>query len=371
MTNVRLIGGRRHSTAAAALRGALLGSSEGAVPLPGTAYTPASVSAASLGLVDPGKSFSFYNVGDNGGVEIPTPQLAVFTAMAQDLGVDLPAFLAHVGDVAYFGGSLSAWAQQVFAAMMKLKLLMLGWPGNHDDARGGDPPIPSLNAVLPLNEWMANMCSPAPAVPDADPQFEYGRHTMTQPYCDWTAAFEGITMVGAWSNVPSGGNLFDQQVEWLTSQLEDAPTDRPLFLELHHPPLSVDAYGGGSQRMFDALTSIFTDAKRVPDVCVFGHVHDYQRFTWEVAGGTTTVIVTGNGGYHNLHDIASDYEPGMTVEPGVVCDFADASQYGYVKFSVTPTSVAGEYIGVKPGKMSDGSDPTVTRNVDSFLHVVA
>ena len=38
-----------------------------------------------------------------------------------------------------------------------------------------------------------------------------------------------------------------------------------------------------------------------------GHVHDYQRIEQTIAqDGPTPFIVTGNGGYHNLHAVHSN-----------------------------------------------------------------
>ena len=39
-----------------------------------------------------------------------------------------------------------------------------------------------------------------------------------------------------------------------------------------------------------------------------GHVHDYQRIEQTIVGRVepTPFIVTGNGGYHNLHAVHSD-----------------------------------------------------------------
>lgn len=350
--------------AAQALRGSPI-STSAPVPLP-TPYAPKRVTAADLGLVDPGADLMVYVLGDSGGVAVPTPQMAVARIMAQLAATDKPAFGWHVGDWGYFGCDWAAWLHQVQEPYAALRVPLLGIPGNHDDARGGDPPIPDLATRPPLDVWMAAMCSAKPTPTPGDPDNEFGRPTETQPSHDWTLALDALTIIGVWSNVPSGGHLFPEQVAWLTSELQSAPTDRPLALSIHHPPLSIDTHHGGSQRIFDALSAAFTAAKRVPDVILCGHVHDDQRFSWSVAGGTTTVIVTGNGGYHNLHPIAADYSPGMTVEPGVVCQFADASRYGFVRLRTSGGKLRGEYVGVDLGVKPDGSDSTARPGLDVF-----
>jgi acid phosphatase type 7 len=346
------------------LQGSDLGDASGAVPLP--QGSPGVASAEQLGITDPDEKLPFFLIGDHGGVETPTPQLAVAHAMEQQLATSAPAFVFSVGDWVYFGGDVGGWDTQVYEPYENVDVPFVGIAGNHDDARGGDPPLPSLQDRPPLDQFMANMCTPSPQIPDADPQFEYGRHTECLPYCDWTLPLQAITIIGIWSNVPSGGVLQDSQLEFLTAQLKAAPTDRPLAVALHHPPYSIDAHHGGSPRMGSALDGVFTSAGRCPELVLTGHVHDFQVFKRTLAGSwgdaTITYVVIGNSGYHNLHPIASDYSPGMEVADGVICEYADASQYGYLSMRIAGSTIQGEYIGVTPGVMADGSDAQITPN---------
>ena len=64
------------------------------------------------------------------------------------------------------------------------------------------------------------MCTPKPEVPPADPQFEYGRHTQTEPWCDWTLELKAVTIIGLYSNVPSGGHLEQSQIDWLIAEFQ-------------------------------------------------------------------------------------------------------------------------------------------------------
>jgi membrane-associated phospholipid phosphatase len=50
-----------------------------------------------------------------------------------------------------------------------------------------------------------------------------------------------VTIVGLYTNVPSGGHLEQTQIDWLTGELRDADPKLPLIVCLHHPPYSVDA----------------------------------------------------------------------------------------------------------------------------------
>ena len=349
--------------ASEALRGSVPESKAELVPLPDP-YTPGAVIPEQVGIIDPGSKLVFFGIGDHGTPKEPTAQASVATtmeALASEVGA---AFVLSDGDLVYYDGV--DWGHQFYEAYAKLLIPFISTPGNHDDPRGGDPPIPDFTDAPPLVNWMANMCAASPGVPPTDQQFEFGRHTQTLPSHDWTLKLDAITIVSAWTNVPEGGHLYVEQVAWLTQQLQGAPMDRPVLLNLHHPPLSIDQHHGGSPKMYEALEGIFKTATRVPDVVHTGHVHDYQDFEWQVAGGQTRMLVNGAGGYYNKHAIADDYHPGMEVEPGVVCQYADASQYGFVIFTVSGGKLSGEYVGVRPGSQADGTDSTYTRQVDTF-----
>lgn len=122
---------------------------------------------------------------------------------------------------------------------------------------------------------------------------------------------------------------------------------------------SIDAFHGGSANMGDDLDSCFLAAGRWPNAVLAGHVHDYQRFTRDRPGGTTTYIVSGNGGYHNLHSLAGNYAPGMDLGNGVTCELADATNWGYLKMTASGGKIAGQYVQV-------AADGSVTTNADTF-----
>jgi 3',5'-cyclic AMP phosphodiesterase CpdA len=209
---------------------------------------------------------------------------------------------------------------------------------------------------------MANFCAAKASAPPIDPDLEYGRDTMTQPYCDWTHALEAVTIIGLWSNVPSGGHLYPQQVAWLTAEIKAAPVDRPLIVQLHHPPYSVDAHHGGSAKMGAALDGAFVAAGRWPELVLSGHVHDAQFFTRKRPGGTTTYVVIGNSGYHNTHPLAGDYAPNMDVlgDGSVICNYGDASGWGFLVLALIDGKIHGEYVQV-------AKEGTVTHRAYEFI----
>jgi hypothetical protein len=326
----------------------------GVQPLPPGLPGRATAQQVGIAETDP---LTFFVIGDHGGIKSPGPQNAVSYAM-QKHGGPAPAFVYSVGDWVYFGGDEGGWDSQVYEAYAHLNVPLVGIPGNHDDQYGGDPPYSASRG--PLDAWMANMCTPKPEVPPADPQFEYGRHTQTEPWCDWTLELKAATIVGVYSNVPSGGHLEQSQIDWLSGELKNAPPDRPLIVALHHPAYSVDAHHGGSQKMGEALDTAFNGSGRWPDLVLTGHVHDFQHFTRQAQNKSVPYIVIGNSGYHNLHQLASDAKAGMDMGGGVKFEYGDASEYGYLALTVSGDKVAGEYVGVKPGTMPDGSDAHIT-----------
>jgi hypothetical protein len=325
--------------------------------------SPAEMSASQLGITD-SNPITFFVIGDHGGVMAPGPQNAVSYGLQKVTDVT-PAFVYSVGDIVYFHGEASQYQPQFYEPYAHVELPIVGIPGNHDgDVAEDDSGNPT--GRQPLDTFMANFCTATAQAPPADPELEFGRHTQTLPWCDWTLGLEAVTIIGLYSNVPSGGHFETSQTDWMAAQLKSAPTDRPLILTFHHPPLSVDAMHGGSKKMVAAVTQACASANRYPDVILTGHVHDYQRFSWDLAGHTITTIVQGNSGYHNLHKLASDAKPGLDLGNGVTFEYGDDAGYGFLTLTVSGGKISGTYTGVVPGTMPDGSDATITPGKDSF-----
>ena len=122
------------------------------------------------------------------------------------------------------------------------------------------------------------------------------------------------------------------QQQWVTNEFATAPDDRALVLALHHPIYSFDVYHSGSAKMADVLENAIRDTGRVPNLILSGHVHDYQRIEQEIIPGRPTpFIVTGNGGYHNLHKIHA--QPGQPApDSGAVLKYGNDKSWGFVDF---------------------------------------
>lgn len=329
-------------------------------PLPEpTGAFPYRLSTAEIGIAPANGQRVLHVTGDTGGVKDPNPQLHVAEAMVGDLVapgvVPEPSFFFHVGDVVYFNGEESEYGAQFYEPYAHYNAPIVALAGNHD----GDP---GESGAPSLAGFVENFCS---ATPHLDPQAqETNRDTMTQPNVYWTLADELLSIVGLYTNVPEGGQVHQDQIEWLVAELKEAPADRALIVALHHPPYSADAHHGGSARMGQMLDEAFEHAGRTPDMVLSGHVHNYQRFTRTIAGKKVPYIVAGAGGYHNLHAIAKAPGGGPLQLPFTATEdceleaFCD-NQWGFLRLSLKPGQIAGEYVAVD-------RKGTVTRNVDTF-----
>jgi hypothetical protein len=306
--------------------------------------------AEHVGIVD-SSPVTFLVIGDHGGIKDPNPQNAVSNAMEARTGNDpKPAFVYTVGDVVYFNGDATEYTPQFYEAYGHLTLPIVGIPGNHDGDTTDDA------SRRPLDTFMANFCAPTAQLPQGNE--EYNRDVETQPYCDWTLNLQSVTIVGVYTNVPAGGHLEQSQIDWLAGELQAASADKPLIVTCHHPPYSIDAMHGGAQVIGAALDGAFSTAGRIPDLVLSGHVHDYQRFTRTMDGGKTLpYIVIGNSGYHNLHRLAQDAQPGQPVVEGVTFEFGDDQGWGYLELTVDGKTIAGAYNAVtKTGEVTAKAD---------------
>jgi hypothetical protein len=319
-------------------------------PLPAGQAGRATAAEVGITDVDP---LRFFVIGDHGGIMDPNPQNAVSNAMQAAVAAgQTPALVYSVGDWVYFNGDPADWPSQFYEPYGHLVVPMVGIPGNHDGDTSDNP------SRLPLDGWMANLCSSSPALPAGAE--EYNRDTQTQPWCDWTLQLQTVTVIGVYSNVPAGGHLEPTQVAWLTAELSAADTGKPVIVALHHPPYSCDQFHGGSASMGALLDGAFEASRRSPELVLTGHVHDYQRFSRTFNGQQIAYIVIGNSGYHNLHKLAADATPGTVLMPGVSFEYGDDSEWGYLSLVISGGKINGTYSGV-------AQDGSVTPNKDSFV----
>ncbi len=337
------------SAVAQAQRDQTTGAAEPFQPLPeptGAAPYRLALSAVKADLSSTQRTF--HVIGDHGGVKDPNPQAEVAKALIADAATQsVPVeFCYSVGDVVYFNGAKAEYTPQFFEAYAHYNLPILAIPGNHD----GDPEEDGEASLAAFKRYFC----------DTSPQLlgevaEYNRDTMDQPNVFWTLEDELVSIIGLYSNVPSGGVIHPDQQQWLVGELTAAPSDRALIVALHHPPYSCDAHHGGSEQMGKVLDDACNAAGRWPELVLCGHVHNYQRFSRTVAGREVPYIVCGAGGYHNLHAMAKGAEPNLQVTPDCALEKFDATQWGFLRLTVTASQIDGEYIGVnKAGKVTPG-----------------
>jgi hypothetical protein len=148
---------------------------------------------------------------------------------------------------------------------------------------------------------------------------------------------------------------------WLTNEFATAPTDRALILSLHHPIYSFDVFHSGSSKMADAMENAIRDTGRVPNLVLTGHVHDYQRIEQTIApGGPTPFIVSGNGGYHNLHKLHSA-KGTKAPDTGAKLIYGNDTVWGYVKLTIDKKTIKGQSTEV-------ARDGTAKVGVDKFQY---
>jgi hypothetical protein len=321
-------------------------------PLPTpTGAPPYRLSASKVKPGMPTDKRVIHIIGDHGGIKDPHPQLNVAAAMVADAATNGVDYCYSVGDVVYFNGAKSEYPNQFQEPYAHYNLPIFAIPGNHD-GEISDPAVePSLQA------FVRYFC-------DVEPQLrtevaEFHRDSMDQPNVYWTLEDDLVTIIGLYTNVPSGGVVRPDQAAWLVGELEHAPTDRALIVALHHPCYSCDAHHGGSAKMGQVLDRAFAASKRTPDLVLAGHVHDYQRFTRTLGGRAVPYIVCGASGYPNLHRMAHDAAFGLQATPDCVLASFEAAQWGFLRLTVATAAVEGEYVAV-------AKDGTVTPGIDRF-----
>ena len=307
----------------------------------------------------------FHLNGDMGGINYDVPQILVAKGMEADFdtsarGADNPLFLYILGDCIYFNGEVQEYYAQFYQPYEFYQAPIFAVPGNHDGEN-----LPGDDS---LKGFVRNFCAPQPVkMPESG---DAPRTAMTQPNVYWTLLTPLVSIVGLYSNVPEGGEIKQPQLDWIVDQLKSLPKDRPLMVGLHHPIYSADDHHSGSTHMKKALEQAADAADRHPDMIVAGHVHNYQRLT-KIRADNSQVpyLVTGAGGYHNLHHIMKVDGEAMvtpvafndkTGDPVTLESYCD-DHHGFLRLEITEKLITGRYYTVprpqepysKPSKLID------------------
>lgn len=308
--------------------------------------------AAEMEAIRTKRQLAFHLNGDMGGIKDAVPQELVAKGMEKsfDPAVDAsvnPSFLYITGDCVYFNGEVAQYYAQFYEPYEFYPRPIFAVAGNHDGENL------TTDDEFSLKGFMRNFCAAeAVRLPEA---MDSHRTAMIQPNVYWTLTTPLFNIVGLYSNVPEGGAIKAPQTEWYVNELKTLPRDVPLITALHHPPYSADDHHSGSKHMIEVLDQAAKDAGRAPDMVLAGHVHNYQRLSrTEADGSITPYLVTGAGGYHNLHHVQKvNHQP--MVPPTVLDRSGDRvvtlhsyldDHHGFLVLTVTPQLVIGDYYQV-------------------------
>lgn len=293
------------------------------------------------------KSITFHCVGDTGGVKSPEFQKLVTDGLESTEA----SFFYHLGDVVYYNGESEKYFDQFYDPYQYYTKPIMAIPGNHD----GDP-LPSTGESS-LEAFVRNFCSTSTDITkDAG---EVHKSPMIQPNVYWTLEAPFVTIVGLYTNVPEGGEVHQEQIDWFENELEKAEKNKALIVSLHHPVFSIDRMHSGSQAMLDLLDNAFEKTNVIPDAVFTAHVHNYQRFTRIYSSNNgngrnrkqVPFIVAGAGGYWNLHWMQPDVKT-MTLpeklpdRDDVVLEKYCDDHHGFMRINVTSDKLIGEYYTV-------------------------
>ena len=286
----------------------------------------------------------FHTVGDTGGVKNPDYQAHVAAAMKGDLNNpagSAPSFFYHLGDVVYYNGQISEYYAQFYEPYNHYDVPIIAIAGNHD----GDPIDASQKS---LDGWVDYFMAPAPRInPDSH---DAPRVTMSLPNVYFTLNCPFVTIIGMYTNVPEHGSIDSVQQQWLTNEFATAPQDKALILALHHPVYSFDDHHSGSPRMADAVQHAINDSRRVPNMVLTAHVHNYQRIERSIVKGTQTpFLVVGAGGYFHLHGMNTNPPPApgkhapqvKDAQTGANLIASNHNNHGYATITVDAENISG------------------------------
>ncbi len=299
----------------------------------------------------------FHVVGDVGGINQSQYQNAVAAQMKNDMETlpqnEKPLFFYILGDVVYYNGQYKDYYAQFYEPYNHYTAPVLSIPGNHD----GDP----VNAAqTSLDGWIKYFMTAHPHVDPAS--HDAPRVTLSLPNVYYTLTAPYATIIGLYTNVPEGGSVDSQQLQWLINEFDKAPADKALLVALHHPIYSFDNHHSGSPNMAQIIENAINKSKRVPNLILTAHVHNYQRIEKQiVANSVTPFFVAGLGGYPNLHQltVSNGYTDPSTNARLV---YGNDTAHGYVTLAIDSSNITG-YV-----TLIDDKTGTLTKAADSFSY---
>jgi acid phosphatase type 7 len=278
---------------------------------------------------------------------------AMMTADAAALPADRkPAFLYHLGDVIYFAGDIDKYGDNFYETYKDYPAFIVSIPGNHDCQPDDPQDGPVDPAKVPLDGWVQNFMSKNPGQ-IGSLKTSSARTQLDLPNVFWTFTTPLATFVGLFSNVgETEGQIHQDQIDWFRSELAAAAPDLALIVTVHHPPYSGDTEHSGSSAVHQVLFDSFAAVGRYPHLVLSGHVHNYQRFTTDVAGPQSAMqipcIVAGAGGYTNLgklQKVKGAYPSApLQIDAGLRLERYDQDNFGFLRLEISKAQIVGTYL---------------------------
>lgn len=290
----------------------------------------------------------FHCVGDTGGWRDPAPHRHVIAEMTAELdGPRAPAFFYHLGDVVYPHGEAAHYRPQFFTPYAGYTAPIFAIPGNHDAE------APPGSRSVTLDPFLKTFC--APSIPLHEASTGTPRPPVDQPHVYWTLTHDWLWIIGLYTNVPEGGQLGADQLEWLTGELAAAPAAATVVVAMHQPVYSAAVIHGSNLALGEALERCYARAGRAPDAVLAGHCHDYQRYTRVYRGRPIPYVVAGCGGFWERHALARGIGelPARFDAAGVSLEAWQHDHHGYMTVTVTPHGAEATFVTVGPG----GAEP--------------
>ena len=261
--------------------------------------------------------------------------------------------------------------------------------GNHDGKDNIDP------AKSPIHHYLRNFCANTLEV-SPDNRTDQ-RPAMIQPYIYWRLDTPLAIILGLYANVANGGILDNPhdpetrpQYDWLVSELKDIRKRgkekgkrRAVLIAVHYPPYSGAANferrgnprlgptnATNQEPLGAVLQRAFAESSQRPDAVFAAHAHLYQRLTYTYEDGAQIpYLIVGCGG-HSIENIwtlcdgtskapakavpfevkhagSSAITPGASVK---VVAYND-EEFGFLRVTVTPSELVGEYFVAYPGPL--------------------
>jgi acid phosphatase type 7 len=245
-----------------------------------------------------------------------------------------------------YSGAAEQYYPQFYEPYLHYDAPIFAIPGNHDGDVSG-------SRDESLSAFTANFCAASPRVtPEAGDVF---RQAMTQPNVYWTLLTPYATIIGLYTNLPEGGMLDQEQIDWFQGELREADRGKALIVAMHHLIFSADTRYSGSAYMGTILDQAIEQTNRLPDLVLAGHVHNYQRFTRRVSAHgqhrDIPYLVAGAGGSIHLHyeqkleGRTPDFGHAFAHEHVTLERFRD-NRHGFLRLEVSASEVRGIYMTV-------------------------